>query len=89
MHSFQSAQALAEYYKQAPIRIGVIGGSGLYNMDALADIEEVNVKTPFGSPSDALIVGKLDGVPVAFLALTVATIRLPPQSYRLEPTSTP
>lgn len=68
MHSFQSAQALAEYYKQAPIRIGVIGGSGLYNMDALADIEEVNVKTPFGSPSDALIVGKLDGVPVAFLA---------------------
>lgn len=49
-------------------KIGIIGGSGLYKMDALKDIEEVNIETPFGSPSDALIVGKLEGTTVAFLA---------------------
>jgi 5'-methylthioadenosine phosphorylase len=48
--------------------IGIIGGSGLYQMDALTDIEEVMVETPFGKPSDALIVGTLAGVRVAFLA---------------------
>lgn len=49
-------------------QIGIIGGSGLYKMDALQDIEEVQVDTPFGSPSDALIVGTLEGERVAFLA---------------------
>ncbi len=53
---------------QHPVKIGIIGGSGLYQMEALTDIEEVRVETPFGDPSDALIVGKVDGVPVAFLA---------------------
>ncbi|MEM8602320.1 MAG: S-methyl-5'-thioadenosine phosphorylase [Cyanobacteria bacterium P01_H01_bin.121] len=48
--------------------IGIIGGSGLYQMDALQDIQEVKVSTPFGEPSDALIVGMLEGVQVAFLA---------------------
>ncbi|MCF2145774.1 S-methyl-5'-thioadenosine phosphorylase [Desmonostoc muscorum LEGE 12446] len=48
--------------------IGIIGGSGLYKMDALKDIEEVQVQTPFGSPSDALILGTLEGTRVAFLA---------------------
>jgi len=48
--------------------IGIIGGSGLYKMEALKDVEEVQIETPFGKPSDALIVGSLDGVPVAFLA---------------------
>ena len=48
--------------------IGIIGGSGLYKMDALTDVEEVTLDTPFGEPSDALICGKLDGTPVAFLA---------------------
>ncbi|MEM6597117.1 MAG: S-methyl-5'-thioadenosine phosphorylase [Cyanobacteria bacterium P01_C01_bin.69] len=51
-----------------PVKIGIIGGSGLYKMDALTDVQEVEVETPFGKPSDALIVGKIDGVPVAFLA---------------------
>jgi 5'-methylthioadenosine phosphorylase len=51
-----------------PVKIGIIGGSGLYKMDALKDVEEVQVDTPFGSPSDALIVGTLDGTRVAFLA---------------------
>ncbi len=49
-------------------KIGIIGGSGLYKMDALKDVKEVTIDTPFGSPSDALIVGKLEGTPVAFLA---------------------
>jgi 5'-methylthioadenosine phosphorylase len=50
------------------VRIGIIGGSGLYRMGGLIDIEEREIATPFGSPSDAVIIGKLDGVPVAFLA---------------------
>ncbi|MEH1805433.1 S-methyl-5'-thioadenosine phosphorylase [Nostoc sp.] len=52
----------------AQASIGIIGGSGLYKMDALKDVEEVRVETPFGSPSDALILGTLDGTRVAFLA---------------------
>lgn len=48
-------------------QIGIIGGSGLYQMPELKDIEEVQVETPFGSPSDAFIVGTLEGVRVAFL----------------------
>jgi 5'-methylthioadenosine phosphorylase len=52
----------------AEARIGIIGGSGLYKMEALKDIEERKIETPFGSPSDALILGTLDGTRVAFLA---------------------
>ena len=48
-------------------QIGIIGGSGLYQMPELTDIEEVAVETPFGWPSDAFIVGTLEGVRVAFL----------------------
>lgn len=50
------------------IQIGIIGGSGLYKMEALQDVEEIHVETPFGPPSDALIQGRLDGTPVVFLA---------------------
>jgi len=49
------------------VRIGIIGGSGLYQMPELTDVEEVKVDTPFGSPSDAFIVGTLEGERVAFL----------------------
>ena len=49
-------------------KIGIIGGSGLYKMDALKDVQEVKLTTPFGNPSDAMIVGQLEGVTVAFLA---------------------
>jgi 5'-methylthioadenosine phosphorylase len=52
----------------AEVAIGIIGGSGLYKMEALKDVEEVRVDTPFGQPSDALILGTLEGVRVAFLA---------------------
>lgn len=48
--------------------IGVIGGSGLYKMEALKDVKEVQIETPFGATSDALIVGKLAETTVAFLA---------------------
>lgn len=50
------------------VTIGILGGSGLYKMDALTDLEEVQVETPFGSPSDAVVLGTLDGTRVAFLA---------------------
>lgn len=49
-------------------KIGIIGGSGLYKMDALKNVQEVNLTTPFGIPSDAIIVGQLEGATVAFLA---------------------
>jgi 5'-methylthioadenosine phosphorylase len=52
----------------AEARIGIIGGSGLYKMDTLKDVQEIQVSTPFGDPSDAIILGTLEGVRVAFLA---------------------
>jgi 5'-methylthioadenosine phosphorylase len=48
-------------------RIGVIGGSGLYRMEGMTDVEEVAVQTPFGDPSDVITIGKVEGVPMAFL----------------------
>ncbi|WP_353259957.1 S-methyl-5'-thioadenosine phosphorylase [Prochlorothrix hollandica] len=51
-----------------PVKIGIIGGSGLYKMEALEGVKEVVIDTPFGAPSDAFIVGTLDGTSVAFLA---------------------
>jgi len=48
-------------------KVGVIGGTGLYDIEGLTDMEEVDINTPFGKPSDTIIVGKLEGVGVAFL----------------------
>ena len=53
--------------KMTNAKIGIIGGSGLYQMPELTEIEEVKVDTPFGSPSDAFIVGTLENIRVAFL----------------------
>jgi len=53
---------------EIPVRIGIIGGSGLYQMEGLTDMDERHVPTPFGDPSDALLIGTLKGVRVAFLA---------------------
>lgn len=53
-----------------PLRIGIIGGSGLYEMEGLQDVREERVETPFGSPSDAFIIGRLadvEGVELVFL----------------------
>lgn len=48
--------------------VAVIGGSGLYEMEGLVDVREHRIPTPFGDPSDAIIVGTLSGLRVAFLA---------------------
>ncbi len=50
-----------------PVQIGVIGGSGLYNMAELTDVEEHHILTPFGEPSDAVLVGRLAGQRIAFI----------------------
>ncbi|MBX5456021.1 MAG: S-methyl-5'-thioadenosine phosphorylase [Thermogemmatispora sp.] len=62
--------------------IGVIGGSGLYRMEGMTDLEEVAVETPFGAPSDVITIGKLEGVPVAFLPRHG-------RGHRLSPTEIP
>jgi 5'-methylthioadenosine phosphorylase len=64
------AAAKAEKSKRANAQaeIGIIGGSGLYSMSGLTKTREVQVKTPFGEPSDAIVVGSLEGKRVAFLA---------------------
>jgi len=50
------------------VTIGIIGGSGLYDMPQLTDRSELSIETPFGPPSDALILGSLSGKRVAFMA---------------------
>jgi len=47
--------------------VGVIGGSGLYEMEGLEDVQTVSLTTPFGEPSDSFVVGHLEGVKIAFL----------------------
>jgi 5'-methylthioadenosine phosphorylase len=54
--------------KGATATIGIIGGSGLYSMAGLRDTREIRVRTPFGEPSDVIVVGTLEGKRVAFLA---------------------
>jgi len=63
-------------------KIGVIGGTGLYQIEGLSDIEEVNIDTPFGKPSDTIIIGRLDGVGIAFLPRHG-------RGHRLSPTEVP
>src|SRR6201988_1559205 len=52
----------------AQASIGIIGGSGLYSMRGMTDTREIRVKTPFGDPSDIIVLGTLEGKRVAFLA---------------------
>ena len=52
----------------AKAEIGIIGGSGLYNMPGLTEVREERVSTPFGEPSEVFALGKLEGREVAFLA---------------------
>jgi len=49
------------------VKIGIIGGSGLYKIEGMSDIEQLDIKTPFGKPSDAITLGNLEGVRIAFL----------------------
>jgi len=51
----------------ADVTLAVIGGSGVYQMEGLSNLEEVRMKTPFGDPSDAIVLGTLEGQRIAFL----------------------
>jgi 5'-methylthioadenosine phosphorylase len=64
------AAVKAEKSKRANTQaeIGIIGGSGLYSMNGLTKTREIEIKTPFGAPSDAIVLGMLEGKRVAFLA---------------------
>lgn len=61
-----------------PVRLGIIGGSGLYQIDGLKDAEWVRVESPFGKPSDEILLGNLDGLDVAFLPRHVRGHIVPP-----------
>ena len=60
--------------------VGVIGGSGLYEMEGLEEVQTLTLKTPFGDPSDSYIVGRLEGVKVAFLPRHGKGHRIQPSS---------
>jgi len=62
--------------------IGVIGGSGLYRMEHMTEVEEVKISTPFGDPSDVITIGKVNGVSMAFLPRHG-------RGHRLNPTEIP
>jgi 5'-methylthioadenosine phosphorylase len=64
------------------VKLAVIGGSGVYEMEALSDVEERHISTPFGDPSDAIVIGTLSGKRVAFLPRHG-------RGHRLTPTEVP
>ncbi len=66
----------------AQATIGVIGGSGLYSMEGMTEVEEVRVQTPFGDPSDAIAIGKVGDISMAFLPRHG-------RGHRLSPTEIP
>jgi 5'-methylthioadenosine phosphorylase len=80
----KSAQHKPKTKRGDAVRIGIIGGSGLYSMEGLTGTREVRVKTPFGEPSDAFVIGELEGHGVAFLARHGRGHRLSPSeiNYR-------
>jgi len=60
--------------------VGVIGGSGLYEMEGLEDVQTISLTTPFGDPSDSFVVGRLEGVKIAFLPRHGKGHRISPSS---------
>jgi len=60
--------------------VGVIGGSGLYEMEGLEEVQTVSLKTPFGDPSDSFLVGRIEGVKIAFLPRHGKGHRISPSS---------
>ena len=58
---------LAEFQQTGTDMIGIIGGSGIYNIEGLTDIHWKTISSPFGTPSDALLYGKLNGEELVFL----------------------
>ncbi|TET41413.1 MAG: S-methyl-5'-thioadenosine phosphorylase [Elusimicrobia bacterium] len=49
------------------VKIGVIGGSGIYDIEGITETRKQKISTPFGDPSDTIVIGNLEGIPVAFL----------------------
>jgi 5'-methylthioadenosine phosphorylase len=74
--------SIKEACTMSEVKLAVIGGSGVYDMEALTDIEELHVSTPFGDPSDALVIGTLKGMRIAFLPRHG-------RGHRLTPTEVP
>ena len=68
MAGTKKAKGKSARTKEPLAEIGVIGGSGLYSMSGLTNTRELRVKTPFGDPSDKIVLGNLEGKRVAFLA---------------------
>ncbi|MEX1048309.1 MAG: S-methyl-5'-thioadenosine phosphorylase [Akkermansiaceae bacterium] len=66
-------------FQQNEPAIGVVGGSGLYEMDGFEEIESISVKTPFGEPSDPVISGRIGGRRVCFLPRHGVGHRISPQ----------
>ena len=64
--------------------IGIIGGTGLYEMEGFGEVREVALETPFGSPSDSLLVGVLEGRRVAFLPRHARGHRLLPHELNYQ-----
>jgi 5'-methylthioadenosine phosphorylase len=66
------------------IQVGIIGGSGVYQMEGLTLLYERTIETPFGAPSDPFVIGEVDGIGVAFLARHGRGHRLQPSelNYR-------
>ncbi|MFQ5597778.1 MAG: S-methyl-5'-thioadenosine phosphorylase [Nitrospiria bacterium] len=64
----KSAASTKQYTRLPKARIGIIGGSGLYEMEGLTGMKAMAVTTPFGTPSGKYVFGRLEGVPVVFLA---------------------
>lgn len=58
---------MAKTKKYGAVKLGVIGGSGVYEIEGVEVVDEVKVKTPFGEPSDSIVIGKIDGILCAFL----------------------
>ena len=68
----------------AAARLGVIGGSGFYEMEGLANVRTLTVDTPFGSPSGDYVAGELDGLPIAFLPRHGEVYAIPPTSLNVK-----
>ena len=68
----------ADAYPLEKARLGVLGGSGLYSIEAISNIQELEVNTPYGKPSDKLRIGNLGGMEVVFLARHGRHHTLPP-----------
>ena len=63
-----------------PVRLGVIGGSGLYDIEGLSEVERIDVRSPFGTPSDSLLLGRLADTEMVFLPRHGRGHPLPPSA---------